>query len=89
MTEIRDLLNWSVFHFFVVVLGLGRNELGGTVPSELGMLDGLIALGLERNRLTGKIISEVGNMKSLGKFPLWYCDWTRRHSGGLAEKKIN
>ena len=39
----------------LVVLGLGRNDLTGTLPQEISSLGGLTTIGLERTQLTGTI----------------------------------
>ena len=44
---------------------LGRNQLSGTIPAELGNLTRLISLGLENNQLSGTIPAEIGNLTSL------------------------
>jgi hypothetical protein len=54
----------------LVVLGLGRNNLGQTIPTEIGRLRKLNTLGLEKNSLTGPIPSEMGGMNSMSKFLL-------------------
>jgi hypothetical protein len=50
------------------VLGLGRNNLGRTIPTEIGRLRSLSTLGLERNSLTGPIPPEMSGMNTLSKF---------------------
>ena len=42
------------------VLRLHQNELSSSIPSELGLLDGLLQLNLEENNLTGFIPTELG-----------------------------
>lgn len=54
--------------WLLVVLGLGRNNLGQTIPTEIGRLQNLITLGLERNSLTGSIPPEMGGMNNMSKF---------------------
>ncbi len=44
---------------------LENRELNGTIPSQLGNLDGLVELKLRDNRLTGGIPSELGNLTVL------------------------
>lgn len=41
-------------------LGLGGNNLKGTVPPEIGLLSSLLSLGLSSNTLTSTIPSEIG-----------------------------
>ena len=49
----------------VVGLVLGRNELSGEIPPELGNLTNLISLGLDENQLSGEIPPELGNLANL------------------------
>ena len=45
----------------IVELRLGRNNLSGQIPPELGNLSELVVLWLNNNQLTGAIPSELGN----------------------------
>jgi len=49
----------------VTALDLSRNQLSGTIPSELGNLSHLTALNLDLNSLSGSIPSELGNLSHL------------------------
>lgn len=49
----------------VTNLGLGNNNLTGTIPSVLSNLTGLQTLTLSSNQLTGNIPSELSNLTSL------------------------
>ena len=51
--------------FRVNKLNLGRNNLIGELPAELGKLTGLEQLGLHENNLTGPLPPELGNLASL------------------------
>ena len=44
---------------------LGRNELTGEIPTELGSLSNLTNLVLHANQLTGEIPTELGNLSNL------------------------
>ena len=46
-------------------LSLGKNQLTGTIPTQLGDLDNLTFLGLSSNQLTGSIPPELGNLTNL------------------------
>jgi Leucine-rich repeat (LRR) protein len=46
-------------------LGLSRNLLTGTIPTELGKLTNLRMLSLSGNQLTGTIPSELGKLNNL------------------------
>ena len=54
----------------VVVLLLGRNQLSGALPPELGDLANLRELGLESNQLNGEIPPELGNLANLTELNL-------------------
>lgn len=47
------------------VMGLGRNTMTGTIPTEYAALTSLNTWGLERNDFRGSIASEYGAMTSL------------------------
>ena len=46
-------------------LALGNNSLTGTIPAELGKLDGLEQMSIINNQLTGTIPAELGNLANL------------------------
>ncbi|KAG5517321.1 hypothetical protein RHGRI_037917 [Rhododendron griersonianum] len=46
-------------------LTLYKNQLQGSIPTELGNLKSLVALELQDNNLTGTIPPSLGNLKSL------------------------
>ena len=50
---------------YLVALGLGNNQLTGTLPSELGTLDRLSSLLLHNNSFTGLLPEEFGDLSSL------------------------
>ncbi|MDM8565756.1 PKD domain-containing protein [Candidatus Halobeggiatoa sp. HSG11] len=54
----------------IVYLFLDRNQLTGTIPTELANLVNLTALSLGENQLTGNIPSELGNLTHLGRIYL-------------------
>ena len=54
----------------VINLGLSRNNLNGSIPSQLGNLRSLSILSLPDNNLTGPIPSELGNLSKLKKLYL-------------------
>ncbi|XP_075501830.1 receptor-like protein EIX2 [Primulina tabacum] len=49
----------------VSLIDLSNNNLGGSIPSEITELTGLIGLNLARNNLTGSIPQHIGRMSSL------------------------
>ena len=55
----------------VVGLSLNRNNLAGSMPTELGSLASLTRLELRDNELTGPIPPELGNLASLTRLELW------------------
>ena len=68
-----ELARWygvAVNHGIVSKLFLCRNNLTGTLPSELGNLQGLIDLWLCENSISGEIPSELGNLSQLQKLSL-------------------
>ncbi len=54
----------------VVRLDLEKNDLRGSIPSDLGSLSRLYTLNLSRNRLSGGIPSILGNLKELRELNL-------------------
>ena len=54
----------------VVRLELNGNNLGGTLPPELGQLTNLTHLSLVNNQLTGNILPELGHLRSLTELDL-------------------
>jgi hypothetical protein len=48
-------------------LSLENNRLTGLIPSELGLMVGLLNMTLSSNELLGPIPTELGTMISLGK----------------------
>lgn len=52
-------------HGRVLALSLPRNNLRGTLPAELAMLEGLETLALPMNRLHGPLPPELGAMRAL------------------------
>ena len=60
----------------VVELNLFRNNLAGSIPSELGNLTRLESLNFGLNNLIGSIPSELGNLDSLESVNLWRNDLT-------------
>ncbi len=63
----------------VTRIDLNRNQLSGTIPSELGDLTNLIQLDLFQNQLTGTIPPALGNLANLTQLYLYNNDLT----GGL------
>ncbi|XVF64421.1 hypothetical protein PTKIN_Ptkin09bG0168000 [Pterospermum kingtungense] len=53
-------------------MDLSCNNLSGSLPSELGFLQGLYALNLSHNTLSGSIPSGIGNMSLLESLDLSY-----------------
>ncbi|XP_021903992.1 probable LRR receptor-like serine/threonine-protein kinase At3g47570 isoform X1 [Carica papaya] len=47
-------------------LGLGDNQIRGSIPSEIENLIGLTRLSMKQNRLSGSIPSSIGKLQSLG-----------------------
>ncbi|KAJ8759136.1 hypothetical protein K2173_004143 [Erythroxylum novogranatense] len=66
--ELPELL--SNFSTKLRKIGFGRNQIRGTIPTEIGNLVNLVALGLETNQLTGNIPSSIVKLQSLGAFYL-------------------
>ncbi len=60
----------------VIELRLGKNNLTGVVPPELGGLDELRVLNLRLNELKGLIPAELGSLTKLGMLNLWGNDLT-------------
>jgi len=54
----------------VVVIGLGQNNLAGTIPLELGQLKNLWYLDLEENQLSGAMPPELGQLTNLSSLDL-------------------
>jgi hypothetical protein len=70
---------------FLDTLGLERNKISGSIPSEFGRLDRLVFLALDENELTGIIPDTLGDLSSLqslritnnaivGEVPVPICD---------------
>lgn len=57
----------------VTALNLGRNNLLGTLPVELGRLTSLERLVMSANELSGPIPRELGNLKNLRVLDLAFC----------------
>ncbi|XVF37075.1 hypothetical protein REPUB_Repub19eG0114300 [Reevesia pubescens] len=55
------LLQFDVVRTYNNEMDLSFNNLTGTLPSELGLLQGLYSLNLSHNNLSGKIPSSIGN----------------------------
>ena len=55
----------------VNALGLGRNNLRGTLPDALGNLDQLLQLQLFDNRLSGPIPASLGGLTYMWQLSLW------------------
>ena len=55
----------------VVELLLGRNQLSGALPPELGNLASLLALDLGDNQLSGALPPELGDLANLRELGLW------------------
>ena len=51
-------------------VGLGGNNLSGSMPPEIGELDSLLHLDLSRNGIGGRIPEEVGDLKQLSHLHL-------------------
>ncbi|KAJ8759157.1 hypothetical protein K2173_004164 [Erythroxylum novogranatense] len=49
-------------------IGFGRNNIRGTIPTEIGNLVNLVALGSETNQLTATIPNSIGKLQSLSDF---------------------
>ena len=64
---------WGVttdLHGNVTRLELAGNDLAGTIPGEIGLLEALDYLGLDGNELTGPIPPELGNLTALNSLNL-------------------
>ena len=73
----RTLSQWAGVNASVVAgsetvtsLELGRNNLTGEIPRELGSLTNLVLLGLHNNYLTGEIPRELGSLTNLERLSL-------------------
>ncbi|GLJ59564.1 hypothetical protein SUGI_1514190 [Cryptomeria japonica] len=51
--------------FILKCIDLSNNNLSGSIPPEMGSLQGLIALNLSRNDLSGRIPKTLGRMDQL------------------------
>ena len=49
----------------VETLALRNNELSGSIPAQIGDLQGLLSLFLESNQLSGSIPAQIGNLTNL------------------------
>jgi hypothetical protein len=67
------LIHWicqevpSPYYFYEYDCGLS-----GTIPSEIGNLDGLIKLRLQSNNLSGEIPSSICNLKNINSGSYWF-----------------
>ncbi|SDC97245.1 leucine-rich repeat domain-containing protein [Williamwhitmania taraxaci] len=61
----------SVMGGRVAGLNLTYNQLSGAIPSEIGILDGLITINLGNNQLTGSIPTSIENLIRLKGLYLW------------------
>ncbi|XP_059066611.1 receptor-like protein 19 [Cryptomeria japonica] len=55
--------------FILKCIDLSNNLLSGSIPPEMGSLQGLIALNLSRNHLSGRIPKTLGRMDQLESWP--------------------
>ncbi|MBC6480163.1 MAG: hypothetical protein GDA56_22650 [Hormoscilla sp. GM7CHS1pb] len=83
----------------VTEIKLGKNNLVGTIPSELGGLSSLQHLNLINNSLTGTIPSDLGGLSSLtslrlhnndltGTIPSWLGSLTNLQTLGLSKNNL-
>jgi Leucine-rich repeat (LRR) protein len=49
----------------VTVLELGGNQLSGLIPTELGLLSGLVTLNMDTNQLSKTLVTELAELESL------------------------
>ncbi|GLJ42042.1 hypothetical protein SUGI_0870520 [Cryptomeria japonica] len=56
--------------FILKCIDLSNNNLSGSIPPEMGSLQGLIALNLSRNHLSGRIPKTLGRMDQLESLDL-------------------
>jgi len=70
LSELAQWYGVVVSHGIVSRLSLCRNHLTGTLPSELGNLQGLEDLRLCDNSITGEIPPELGNLSRLQRLEL-------------------
>ena len=59
----------TTFSFGTVALWIDANEITGTIPTEIGLLESMASLSMTNSTLTGTIPTEMGNMSSLRR--LW------------------
>jgi hypothetical protein len=64
---------------------LHRNQLTGTIPSELGGMKDVLDLRLQYNPLTGTIPEEIFNMTSLTRLDLYDCQLTGTISTSISK----
>ena len=57
--------SWINSNRHLTVLELSNNYFSGTIPSDIGNLEGLDAFRIEGNLLSGTIPTEIGNMSNL------------------------
>ncbi len=70
---------------FAVAMWLDDNEIGGTIPSEIGKYSSLASLSISKAQLKGTIPSEFGNLQQLRR--LWLFD--NRLTGTIPEELNN
>ena len=51
--------------FFSEFFTIARNSVGGTIPTEIGNLTGLVELDLDKTFTVGTIPTEIGHLTSL------------------------
>jgi len=83
----------------IMALGLGNNNLKGTIPPEIGLLTSLLELGLTENDLRGTFPTQIGELTSLeglnlqktklsGSIPQQLANMTTLKSLSLAENEL-
>ncbi|RYQ86763.1 hypothetical protein Ahy_B10g106398 isoform A [Arachis hypogaea] len=71
--DVIEVMKGREFHYtkiliLVVMMDLSENNLVGSIPKGITLLNGLHSLNLSNNHLIGKIPNMIGNMRSLESF---------------------